>query len=223
MSNYKIVGKDGEATGLAKLLKSNPKFYQKLMDAFDILGYFDNTIEAEVFSRDKRRGRVDLLLTDKNEDLFIITPRSNSKNDLTIIRKLSGDYDESYDLSIIKKNELTNDNIDLCRTDTIYNTRYGRLISDRKTFVTALFGDNYTYQMLSDFTNPINIEPLISEMNSKEEKPSFKEFVSGIEKSVDPSEIDNILELNCYRNFDKVGSIKVKDLNKEDKAYTKKK
>ena len=137
MIRRSIEGKEGEARNLLKTLKADPKLYKKIMDTLDIIGFFDPVMIAEVYDRDKKRGRVDLVLSDKDDSLFIITPRSNSKNDLTIVRKLSGDIEERYDLSIVKKNDITTDNVDLCRCDKIYNTKFGRLITDRKTYVTA--------------------------------------------------------------------------------------
>jgi hypothetical protein len=222
MGNYKIIGKDGEANGLLSRLRSNPKFYAKLMDAFDVLGYFDSVITAEVFERDKRRGRVDILLTDKNEDLFIVTPKSNCKEDLNIIRKLSGDYDESYDLSLTKKREINNDNIDLCRVDKTYYTRHGRLMSDRKTFANLFIGGNVAYQLLTSFDKPIDIDPIVKEINSKEEKPTFKDFIDAFGKNLSNEEVDNILEANAYNDFERTTTIRFDDLKEKGKSLTKK-
>ena len=213
MIRRSIEGKEGEAGNLLKTLKADPKLYKKIMDTLDIIGFFDPVMIAEVYDRDKKRGRVDLVLSDKDDSLFIITPRSNSKNDLTIVRKLSGDIEERYDLSIVKKNDITTDNVDLCRCDKIYNTKFGRLITDRKTYVTALFGDHNIYQMLSDFSSPVDVEALLADINSREVKPTFKDFTDSLGKVITEEEMDNILELNCYDDFCKTSSIKVRNSN----------
>ncbi len=213
MIRRSIEGKEGEARNVLKTLKADPKLYKKIIDTLDIIGFFDPVMIAEVYDRDKKRGRVDLALSDKDDNLFIITPRSNSKNDLTIVRRLCGDTEERYDVSIIKKNDVTTDNVDLCRCDKIYNTKFGRLITDRKTYVTALFGDHNIYQMLSDFSNPIDVDTLLADINSREEKPTFKDFTDSLEKVITEEEMNNILELNCYDGFCKTTSIKVRNSN----------
>ena len=210
MIRRSIEGKDGDSRNALKQLRGDPKLYKKIMDTLDIIGFFEPVMVAELYARDKVRGKVEVALSDKDDDLFIITPKSNSKGDLNIVRKLSGDTEEKYDVSIIKKNDITTDNVDLCRCDKVYNTKFGRVITDRKTYVTALFGDHNIYQMLCDFSKPIDVESLVSDINSKESKPSFKDFTDGLEKVVPEDEMDNILELNCYDNFDKISSIKVK-------------
>lgn len=210
MIRRSIEGKEGEARNLLKQLKANPKLYKKILDTLDIIGFFEPVMIAEVYDRNKQRGRVDLVLSDKDNALFIITPKSNSKGDLNIIKKLSGNTEEVYDITIVKKNDVTTDNVDLCRCDKIYNTRFGRVISDRKTYVTALFGDHNIYQMLCDFSKPIDIEPLLADINARDDKPSFKEFTEGLEKVVPEEEMDNIIELNSYDEFVKTSSIKVR-------------
>lgn len=203
------------------IIRSNPKFYKKLLDSLDILGFFDNTVIAEIFNVDKRLGKVEVSFSDKNEDLFIITAKSNNKNDLTIVRKLSDEDDTSYDLSLVKKTDVNNDNIDLCRTDRVYNTRHGRLISDRKTFATLFLG-NTAYQLLSSFDNPIDIEPVINEINKKEEKPTFKEFIDAIGTALTEDEIDRVLEVNSYSDFERTSTIRFDELKSKGNALVKK-
>ena len=212
---------DGNAKSAMAIIRSNAKFYKKLLDSLDILGFFDNTVIAEIFNVDKRLGKVEVSFTDKNEDLFILTSKSNNKSDLTTVRKLSDEDDISYDLSLIKKSDINNDNIDLCRVDKIYNTRHGRLISDRKTFATLFLG-NTAYQLLSSFDKPIDIEPVINEINSIGDKPTFKEFIDAFGKNLSNDEIDEILEVNSYTDFERTSTIRFDELKSKSKSLVKK-
>ena len=219
MKNIDIAYADNNTMSAVKALRSNQKIYVRILEALDLLGFFERQVVAEIFNEDKRKGRTDICISDKNEDLFILTCRSLNKNDLNVIRKVGNDEDVSYDLSLIKKAELNNDNIDLCRTDTVYNTRHGRLISDRKNFVSLFLGGNVAYQLLSEFDKPIPIDRIVADINDIEEKPSFKQFISSFEKNLLPNQIDQIIEINAYNEFVKIGNVRVKN---EEKGKQKK-
>ena len=213
-----IIGKDVEAKRNLSIIRSNPKLYRKIMDSLNIIGFFDNVVEAELFNTDKRLGKVDLSLSDNNGDLYIICSRSNNKNDVNVIRKIGDDIDESYDLSLLKKSDVTNDNIDLCRVDKTYNTRHGRLITDRKTFTTLFLG-NTAYQVLSNFDKEVNIEKIVSDINKLEEKPTFKEFIGAFGNAIESDEVDNVLEVNSYSDFERTSTLR---LDEKEKGYAKK-
>ena len=208
-----IIGNDYETKRNLSFIRSNNKFYKKMIDALNILGFFDKKVEAEVFNVDKRLGKVDLSFTDNNGDMFIICSKSNNKNDLNIIRKLGDDIDESYDLSLLKKSEVNNDNIDLCRTDKVYNTKHGRLISDKRTFI-SLFLGNEAYQLLADFNHDIDIYNVVNEINKYDIKPTFKNFVDSLNSEITDDDLDHVIAFNAYKDYVKVGSIRMDNLTK---------
>ena len=126
MNKIDIAYVDDKTKSAIRELRSNIKLFNRVNDALNMIGSFDKQVVAEIFNEDKRKGRIDICISDKNEDLYIITCRSLNKNELGIIRKVGDKEDVSYDLSLIKKADLTMENIDLCRTDKVYNTRHGR-------------------------------------------------------------------------------------------------
>ena len=218
MNKIKINTIDNETSRNLSIVRSNIKLYTKMCDAFNILGSFSKEADAEIFNVDKRLGKVEVAITDNSGDIFIITSKSNNKNDLNIIRKV-GDEDIFYDLSLSKKEAITKENIDLCRTGVVLGTRHGRFITDKKTFFSLFLGGNTCYQVITKFDKEINVNPFIEEINSHEEKPTVKEYLYMFGKKLLPHEYDLLEELVTYKDSIRIGSVKLNE--NMDKGYSK--
>ena len=209
----KINSIDNDTARNLSIIRSNTKLYTKMCDAFMILGDFKKEVDAEIFNVDKRLNKVDIAITDNNGDIFIITSRSNNKNDLNIIRQVA-DEDIFYDLSLSKKEAITIDNIDICRSGYVFNTRHGRFITDKKTFLSLFLGGNTCYQVITKYDKEIDVKPFIDKINSFEEKPTVKEYLDMFE-----SYSNNLKEVVTYKDSIRVGSVKLN--NNVDKGYSK--
>ena len=218
MNNIRINSLDTDTSRNLSIIRSNTKLYNKLVDAFKILGNFNKECDAEIFNTDKRLGKVDIAITDGDGSIFIITTRSNNKNDLNIIRKV-GDEDILYDLSLSKKEAITRDNIDLCRTGSVINTRHGRFITDKKTFFSLFLGD-VCYQVIASFDKEINVKPFIEDINSYNEKPSVKDFLNIFDRKLLPDEVPNLKEIITYKDALRVGAVKL-NVDNINKGYSK--
>ena len=219
MNTIDIAYVDNDTKNAVKALRSNIKLFTRINEALNLIGDFDKQVVAEIFNEDKRKGRTDICITDNNEDLFILTARSLNKNDLSIIRKVSDKDDKSYDVSLVKKAEINKDNIELCRTSNVYGTRHGRLISDGKTFFSFFLGGNNAYQLLADFSEPVNVDKIIGLINRCEDKPKFVDFIGIFQNVLSDSEIDNIIEITSYTEFCQDSKVRVKN---EEKGKQKK-
>ena len=214
---------DGMAAHGIKCLRKNTEVYNRILESFDYLGFFDKKVKAKMYGEDKKRGKVEVAVCDSAGSLFILTCKANNPDDLYVVRKINEDEDISYDLSLIKKTvPLSNDNIDICRVKDKLMSRHGRMFTDERTFLTLFLGHGYTYQMLSDFNNPINKNMFLNRVNSYENKPTYREFINIIKELTPPSEIDNILEVNAYKHGEKIYTVR-HVLNEEVKIMSLKK
>ncbi len=214
MNKIEIMTSDREAQEAVRLLQSNAKEYAKVTNALGLIGNFNRIANAHIYEDNRKSGKLDLVLEDKEKNLFVITAKSPNREDLTIIKKYDDKGESIYDLSLLKKCDINEGNIDLCRTYYEYGAKHGRVMTDKKTFLTFFLGGKTAYQMLCNFENQIPMEVLLMDLNMYQNKPTFKEFVESLGNVLPPYEINNITEINAYTEFVKVGSIKVNEANK---------
>ena len=200
---------DGMAAHGIKCLRKNTEVYNRILESFDYLGFFDKKVQAKMYGEDRKRGILEVAVCDNAGSLFILNCKANNPNDLYVVRKINEDEDISYDLSLVKKTvPLTNDNIDICRVKDRLMSRHGRIFTDSKTFLSLFLGHGYTYLMLSDFNTPIDKNEFINRVNGYENKPTYREFIEIIKELTPPSEIDNIFEVNAYKHGEKIYTIR---------------
>lgn len=115
-----------------------------------------------------------------------------------------------YDLFLCKKYVLTNDNIDLIKTNKIYNFKFGRLITDEKSFYNIFLGNDICYQIEIDFKEKkiISAQNLLDYLNKLESVPTFKEYVEMFESLLSVDDFQ-MATLSAYKNFIRNGSIKI--------------
>ena len=215
-NGFSVVAEE-ETKLLLEKLKNNQKQYSKIYRALSLLGKFSGKVTAELFEDNAEK--VDLVITDDNSDLFIFTVSSTSKNDLNIIRRVSSSEEAFYDLSLVKKSEITEENIEICRTFKTYDTRYGRFVTDYHTFFTLFLGKNICYQMRADFEDNIDCDSILKHINSYEDIPSFRDFIKVFETVLPADYFSNIKEISCYDNFCQLERIVMSPAVSDDKIY----
>lgn len=216
MNKVDIITSDREAEEAVRFLKSDERIYSRISTSLGLIGDFNRIANAHLYENNRREGKIELVLEDKNKDIFVITAKSPYREDLSIIKKYTDKGEMIYDLSLLKnkKCDINEGNIDLCRVCYEYGTKHGRIMTDKKTFLTLFLGEKNAYQLLCNFENQIPMDVLLMDINMYEKKPTFKEFVESLGNVLPPYEIDNISEINAYTEFVKVGSVKVKEENK---------
>lgn len=190
------------------------KNYNRFVEVLKLIGDFNNKIE--VFE-EKDNNNIKLWFSDNDFNLYIINLISEEKKDLTYIKKISNNEEVVYDLSLAKKFTLNKDNINLLKTDKIYNTKFGRLITDNKSFYSLFLGNNTCYQIEIGFNseNYIEISDIISLINNKDNIPSFTDFVKIFENLLSVSNNYNFVNLYAYKDFQKIGDLKIENKMKQ--------
>ena len=63
------------------------------------------------------------------------------------------------------------------------------------------------------------IKPDDIDINKLEEKPTFKEFIGAFGNAIESDEVDNVLEVNSYSDFERTSTLR---LDEKEKGYAKK-
>lgn len=126
-----------------------------------------------------------------------------------IIEKDGG---QVFDLKLLKNNELNYDNYKMCRTGNVTNFKFGRFISDNKSFISVFLANDTCFQLFFETDELINPKPIIDKLN-KVDDFSLKSFIDIMEESL---ENVNLISLKVYKNFEIIGDmdLKVKDYQK---------
>lgn len=214
MVNKKInlYSNDFEIKKIIEQYKTNNKVYLKFLEVMSLLGNFDGKTNIEIYEiiDEENEKKIKLWCSDINEDIFIFCPVSSSKKDLNLLEKITNIGTVMYDLSLCKKYVLTNDNIDLIKTNKIYNFKFGRLITDEKSFYNMFLGNDICYQIEIDFKEEkiISVQNLLDYLNKLESVPTFKEYVEMFESLLSVDDFQ-MATLSAYKNFIRNGSIKI--------------
>lgn len=123
------------------------KVYFRLISALQVLGNFEQDVNVEIFDviQDEEKEKIVLSCFDKNDKLFLFHGISSNKKDLLLITEITNDYEKKYDIALAIKFELTLDSINLTLTDTEYDFKFGRLITDNINFYSLFLGNNISY------------------------------------------------------------------------------
>lgn len=219
-----FISNDIEINNILNNYKTNEKIYKKVFNTLNILGTFENNIEVNIYDikKDEKEEYIKLWCNDINDNIFIFYVTSNNKNDLNKIYKLNNKEEIIYDLTLSKKFELSKENIDFIRTGSIYNFKFGRLITDEKTFYSIFLGNNIGYQIIIDYDNDNATlsEDIINCLNKFDKIPSLLDFTKIFEKLINNNNIKlNNINLSVYKEFKRIGSLESK--NKKSKVLRK--
>lgn len=193
-------------------LKEDSKTYERLLEGLQVLGNFKNEeylVEIYDVRVVDKNNKVRLCFTDETGNIFIIYGKSNDKKDNLLINKSSNEKDCMYDISLAKKAEINKDNIELTRTDKTYGLKFGRLITDDKTFYSLFLGNEVVYQIEGDFDKGMK-EALISKLNKVENNPQLVDFIKIVETITQENGISfNEATIRTFKSFYKIGEFKI--------------
>jgi len=122
------------------------------------------------------------------------------------------DGEQFFDLKLLKNNDLNYDNYEMCRTGNVTNFKFGRFISDNKSFISVFLANDTCFQLFFETDELIDTKPIIDKLN-KVDDFSLKSFIDIMEESL---ENVNLISLKVYKNFEIIGDmdLKVKDYQK---------
>ena len=206
---------------LEKFKTEEQKLYQRILEALQLLGNFPTKTEVELYeskeTEDENYSK--LWCSDLDGNILIFYLESILKKDKTKIEKLTNDSYRIYDLSLAKKFKLTSENIDMIQTSKIFNFKFGRLITDEKSFYNLFLGDNVCYQIqINDNQEELNAKDLLTLLNQLEIIPTFKNYTDIFAQLICEKQINySLMLLGAYKNFESLGRLKLQ----EEKNNTK--
>ena len=193
-------------------LENNQKTYNRLLEGLMLLGEFEEKTEIESYEQDEDKMLV--YCSDANGDILMFYPYSNDKKDYLKIKKVTNEGEKQYDLALAKKFELTPENIELTQTQKEYAFKFGRLITDEKTFYTIFLGSDVAYKIeIEEPSKTIKGQNILDALNSLETAPSLMDFIEAINKQ----KINfKSVKTDAYKEFKNVGSFTIgtKELEK---------
>ena len=219
-NKFDFYSSDEKVLSFIEKLKSQNKQYSKIYKALSLIGNFDKKVEVSLYDilEDEECTKVTLYFFDLDDSLFTICPTSNNKNDILKITKEDNTREIYYDLSILKKFELTEENIQLTRTSNVLNTRFGRLITDNKTFYSLFLGNNIAYQINIEYSNDsetVLTESLVKKLNLLSNVPRLMDYVTLFSNQLEENNCEfDELSLFSFKNFELVTSLIVAESNK---------
>ena len=210
---FELVSNQPDVINLIEELKTNPSLYKKIIDTLLSLGTFDKTINCNIYevTNDEKQCYIKLWCEDIDDNIYIICPKSNIKQDLNIIQKISDDSDKKYDVTLSKKFDITLSNIQLLQTESVFNFKFGRLITDGITFYNLFLSDNICYQLqLNGNTTYLDIKNILSQLNKLESMPTLKEYIEIFDNILITSNIQyEKINIASYKDFKNLGTFDI--------------
>ena len=196
-----------------EFIKEDSKHYSKIISALKVLGNFKGKITVDIYDKDKNNTK--LWFSDLDKDVFIIYSHSNDKNNYNLISH-EGDTSYTYDISLIKKADITKDNINMMRLGKLKTFKFGRLITDEKNFYNIFLGDGVSFSVdIDKSSEKIYVDELVNELNKVDNSPRLFEISNIFHKIITDKSIsyDNVT-FNCYKDFIKIGKIDSNNMEK---------
>ena len=175
-NNINLISNNYKIDILIDELKQKPSLYNKLVNSLLFLGDFNKDIVCNLYKEvdNKYESFTKLWCEDNNGNVFVFYITSKQRTDLNIITKLA-EEETNYDISLIKKAKLNEDNVDLIKFDQVCNFKFGRLITDNKTYFNIFLKDNICYRVsLIGNEDVIHTNIIIDKLNNLKDVPSFK-------------------------------------------------
>lgn len=204
-------------------LRMNKGLYDKIHTFLKSFGDFGDRICFQVYqiSNNKDNEFIKLWCEDINENIFIICSKSCNSNDLRIVEKIDNNGHVKYNLSLVKKESPTVELGNLMKFDEIYDFKFGRLVTDRKTFFNVLLRDNMVYCVnISGLEGPLSIDELLSRLNGFENMFSLSKYSNLINEIIVMNNFNyNSVDISAYSNFELTYSY---TYEKENESRTRK-
>ena len=198
-------------------LKEKPSIYNKILNSLLFLGNFDKDIPCYLYKEvdNKYESFTKAWCEDNNSDVFIICLNSKNRSDLNMITKI-GSEEINYDISLTKKYELNEDNVDLTRFDNQYNCKFGRLITDNINYFNLFLSDNVCYQfIIKGNENIIKVNTLLEELNKMDNIPTIKVFSELFSKLLNDIKYDELI-MKSYKDFEVKMNVSLEGNKKEN-------
>lgn len=197
-------------------MQLNQKLYLRLVESLQVLGRFDDKIEVDFYDRvEGNKGtKIRLWCTDSEGNLFIFYGISCDRKDWLKIIKETNEEELEYDISLAKKYSLNLENINFTRTKQIYDFKFGRLVTDEKTFYSLFLGSDIIYQILGNFNGNV-IKDLLNQLNELKNEPKFMDFLNVFNNVLTNNKIQYFVSsISAIKDFELTSSFQ---LNIEDK------
>ncbi len=109
------------------------------------------------------------------------------------------------------------------RTESVFNFKFGRLITDTTTFYNLFLSDNICHQLqLNGNETPIDIKVLLSQLNKLENMPTLKEYIEVFDNVLSTNNIQyETISMASYKNFKNLGSLTIINEESKQKRLTK--
>ena len=205
--------------------KNNQKIYLRILEFLQLVGNFEGKTKVELYETydtdDKKE--IKIWLSDLDGNIFIQTPFTTSKADISKIEKLTNDNHLIYDLSLAKRFKLTSDNVRLTQTGIKYDFKFGRLITDNKSFYNLFLRNNTCYQLSIEFLEqPVSIEKLLYKLNQLEKSLKFIDYTNIFDSLINEYNLKfTMINLSAFQNFEMVGNITIDSNYKCNKSLKK--
>ena len=207
-----------EVIDILERFKKNNKLFYRIIEALQVMGNFPKQVEIEIYEKEisEEKEYIKIYCYDLEENIFVLCPLSTNKQDIFKIEKITNNYIYIYDLLLAKKFPLTKDNIEYTKTAKTYDFKYGRLITDEKSFYSLFMTDNLGYQIEIDFVDEtIKAKELISVLNKMDKIPTMIEFAEIFYQLILDRKISFYdVKLSMFKNFEKIKHITI-DGNKD--------
>lgn len=220
---FDLYSKDERIGNLINSMKFNPKNYQKLLSALQSLGEFDGKAEVDIYdSVEKEEGKkIRLWCSDLSDNLFIFYAISNERNDMLKIIKETNDESYEYDLLLAKKFNITSENIELTKCGKVNNFKFGRLITDDKSFYSLFMGGDIVYQISGNFDKVLT-SCIVNRLNNFKELPTLSEFIKIFEMILlNSSCYFSKLKILAFKEGKKIGNIFIEEQGSNKNNYLK--
>ncbi len=205
-------------------MQLNQKLYLRLVESLQVLGRFDDKVEVDFYDRveSKKGTKIRLWCTDSEGNLFIFYGISCDRKDWLKIIKETNEEELEYDISLAKKYSLNLENINFTRTKQIYDFKFGRLVTDEKTFYSLFLGSDIIYQILGNFNGNV-IKDLLNQLNELKNEPKFMDFLNVFNNVLTNNKIQYFVSsISAIKDFELTSSFQL-NIKDKKKIYIKEK
>ena len=202
----------------------NQKLYLRLVESLQVLGRLDYKVEVDFYDRveSKKGTKIRLWCTDSEGNLFIFYGISCDRKDWLKIIKETNEEELEYDISLAKKYSLNLENINFTRTKQIYDFKFGRLVTDEKTFYSLFLGSDIIYQILGNFNGNV-IKDLLNQLNELKNEPKFMDFLNVFNNVLTNNKIQYFVSsISAIKDFELTSSFQL-NIKDKKKIYIKEK
>lgn len=218
--SIELVSKDLSVSNLIETLKQNNALYKKIIMVLSSLGNFGNVVNCDIYEIvDGDVSYIKLWCEDKDGNMFIFCPTSTIKQDIDIIHQISNDGEKLFNLSLAKNFEITKANVELLQTHSIFNCKFGRLVTDGVSFCNLFLSQNVCHHIkLEGNDSTFNVEELINSLNKLEEIPKLKVYLGLFENALARSNIQyESISVATYKDFVELGALTFNNNEKSPK------